>query len=278
VARQALAAADQVVFVGSRASKSLKARRHPQDDALRAFPSVEAAGAQLREFFRRGDLVLLKGIRHDHLEELIAGRGAGEAQSGAPLAGLSIQAVVGLGNPGAQYQDTPHNVGQTVLDLLARSLRAEWVQEEQGMLARIELPDRIVYLIKPLTYVNLTGPVLLQLARRLDFAAGQCVLVHDDMDLPLGALRVRMKGSDGGHRGVASIQRAFGSNAFRRVKIGVGRPEQMARAADHVLTTFAPAQMPVIERACTEAARRVLELLEMPGSKGAPARAGIGTS
>jgi UDP-N-acetylmuramoyl-tripeptide--D-alanyl-D-alanine ligase len=278
VARQALAAADQVVFVGSRASKSLKARRHPQDDALRAFPSVEAAGAQLREFFRRGDLVLLKGIRHDHLEELIAGRGAGEAQSGAPLAGLSIQAVVGLGNPGAQYQDTPHNVGQTVLDLLARSLRAEWVEEEQGMLARIELPDRIVYLIKPLTYVNLTGPVLLQLARRLDFAAGQCVLVHDDMDLPLGALRVRMKGSDGGHRGVASIQRAFGSNAFRRVKIGVGRPEQMARAADHVLTTFAPAQMPVIERACTEAARRVLELLEMPGSKGAPARAGIGTS
>ena len=80
VARQALAAADQVVFVGSRASKSLKARRHPQDDALQAFPSVEAAGAQLREFFRPGDLVLLKGIDHDHLDALIAARGTGEAQ------------------------------------------------------------------------------------------------------------------------------------------------------------------------------------------------------
>ena len=94
------------------------------------------------------------------------------------------------------------------------------------MLARIELQGRIVYLIKPLTYMNVTGPMLSQLARRLNFAASQCVLVHDDMDLPLGALRVRMKGGDGGHRGVASIQRVFGSDAFRRVKIGVGRPEQ----------------------------------------------------
>ena len=262
VARQAMASADQVVFVGSRASKSLKARRHPQDHAIQAFPSVGASGAGLREFFRPGDLVLLKGTRNDHLEELISGRGAGETHSGAPLAEPSIQAVVGLGNPGAQYQDTPHNVGQAVLDSLARSLRAEWVREEQVMLARIEQQGRIVYLIKPLTYVNVTGPVLLQLAQRLNFAAGQCILVHDDMDLPLGALRVRMKGSDGGHRGVGSIQRAFGSDAFRRVKIGVGRPEQAARAADHVLTTFAPTQMPVIERACTEAAQRILKLLE----------------
>ena len=231
VARQALAAADQVVFVGSRASKSLKARRDPQDNALQAFPSVEAAGAQLRNFFRPGDLVLLKGIQHDRLEELITTRGTGEAQGGAPLAEPSIHAVVGLGNPGAQYQGTPHNVGQTALDFLARSLRAEWVREEQAMLARIELPTRIVYLIKPLTYVNVTGPMLSQLARRLNFAVDQCVLVHDDMDLPLGALRVRMKGSDGGHRGVASIQRVFGRDTFRRVKIGVGRPEQKGRAA-----------------------------------------------
>jgi UDP-N-acetylmuramoyl-tripeptide--D-alanyl-D-alanine ligase len=264
VARQALAAADQVVFVGSRASKSLKARRHPGDDALQAFPSVEAAGAQLRESFRPGDLVLLKGVDHDHLEALIAARSTGKARAGAPLTGPSIQVVVGLGNPGTQYQDTPHNVGQTVLDLLARSLQAEWVRDEQAMIARIESQGRIVYLIKPLTYVNVTGPVLSQLARRLNFAAGQCVLVHDDMDLPLGALRVRMKGGDGGHRGVGSIQRAFGSDAFRRVKIGVGRPEQTRRAADHVLATFAPPKMPVIERACTEAAQRILGLLEIP--------------
>ncbi len=264
VARQALAVADQVVFVGSRASKSLKARRHPQDDALQAFPSVEAACAQLHESFRPGDLVLLKGVDHDHLEALIAARSTGKARAGAPLTGPSIQAVVGLGNPGARFQDTPHNVGQTVLDFLARSLRAEWVREEQVMLARVELQGRIVYLIKPLTYMNVTGPLLSQLARRLNFAAGQCVLVHDDMDRPLGTLRVRMKGGDGGHRGVGSIQRAFGSDAFRRVKIGVGRPDQKGRAADHVLTTFAPTQMPVIERACTEAAERVLRLLEIP--------------
>ena len=274
VARQALAAADQVIFVGSRASKSLKARRHPQDDALRAFPSVEAACTQLREFFRSGDLVLLKGIKHDHLEELIATRGAGEAQGGAPLAEPSIRAVVGLGNPGAQYRDTPHNVGQTVLDFLARSLRAEWVREEQMMLARIELQGRTVYLIKPLTYVNVTGPMLSQLARRLNFATGQCVVVHDDMDLPLGAVRVRMKGSDGGHRGIGSIQRVFGSHAFRRVKIGVGRPGEKGRAAEHVLKAFGPTEMPVIERACTEAAERVLELLGLSAAMSQPSEQG----
>ena len=95
VAQQALAAADQVIFVGSRASKSLKARRHPQDSALQAFPSVEAASAQLREFFRRGDLVLLKGVRHDHLESLISSRGTSEAESGTPRAEPSNQAVAG---------------------------------------------------------------------------------------------------------------------------------------------------------------------------------------
>jgi PTH1 family peptidyl-tRNA hydrolase len=139
------------------------------------------------------------------------------------------------------------------------------------------LAGRIVYLIKPLTYVNVTGPVLSQLARRLTFAAGDCVLVHDDMDLPPGALRVRMKGGDGGHRGVRSIQSAFGSDAFRRLKIGVGRPDQTGRAADHVLTTFTPTTMPVIERACTEAAHRILGPPGYTGTPGAHVRAGIGT-
>ena len=158
VAQQALAAADQVIFVGSRASKSLKARRYPQDDALQAFPSVEAASAQLREFFRGGDLVLLKGVRHDHLEKPSPAEARARRNPARHAAEPSSQAVVGLGNPGAQYQDTPHNVGQRVLDSLARSLRAEWVREDQVMLARIELQGRIVYLIKPLTYVNVTGP------------------------------------------------------------------------------------------------------------------------
>ena len=270
VAQQALAVADQVIFVGSRASKSLKARRHPQDNALQAFPSVEAASGKLREFFRRGDLVLLKGVRHDHLESLISSRGTSETESATPRAEPSSQAVVGLGNPGAQYHDTPHNVGQRVLDSLARSLRAEWVREDQVMLARLELQGRIVYLIKPLTYVNVTGPVLLQLARQLNFTAAQCVLVHDDLDLPLGALRVRMKGGDGGHRGIGSIHRAFGSDAFGRVKIGVGRPEQTGRAAEHVLAKFTPEKLSVIDRTCSDAAQRILRLLEIPAPEASP--------
>jgi PTH1 family peptidyl-tRNA hydrolase len=95
------------------------------------------------------------------------------------------------------------------------------------------------------------------------------VLVHDDADLALGAVRGRLKGGDGGHRGVRSILEAFRTDAIPRVKIGVGRPRQQEQLAGYVLAAFAPAERPVIDRACAEAADRVLELVEEAKRSGA---------
>jgi len=134
------------------------------------------------------------------------------------------------------------------------------------MVARVERRDQILYLIKPLTYVNTTGPVLSQLGHKLGFGPAECVLVHDDVDLPLGAVRVRMRGSDGGHRGVRSILEAFRTDAIRRVRIGAGRAEQKDQLVGYVLTTFSPTELALIDRACAVAGNQVLGLLGEPAA------------
>jgi aminoacyl-tRNA hydrolase len=269
VARQALDVADCVVFVGPRASKCLKARRHPKDEALQAFYSMEAACEYLGNWLRRGDLVLVKGSRRDEMWKIIEGSvrsrngaAAGPTARHSTESANPAQAVVGLGNPGERYQNTPHNIGQRAVDILAASLAAEWTREDQAMVARVARSGQSVYLIKPLTKINTTGPVLLRLSHRLGFEAAGCTLVHDDLDLPLGAVRVRMRGSDGGHRGVRSVLEVFQTDAFRRVKIGVGRPGEKGEAAVHVLEAFPPAELPLIDKTCAEAADRILKLLE----------------
>jgi UDP-N-acetylmuramoyl-tripeptide--D-alanyl-D-alanine ligase len=279
VARQALEVADHVIFVGPWARKVLRARRHPGDAALQAFYTVEAAGDYLRDLLQPGDLVLLKDSDNERLEQILTARTreAVPPPSGAaagssmlvPDAERPVFAVVGLGNPGEAYQDTPHNVGHRTLDRLAEMLGGEWTQEERALLARIEQHGTTVFLIKPLTPVNATGPAIVPLAQRLGVGPERCVLVHDDADLALGAVRRRMKGSDGGHRGVRSILEAFRTDAIPRVKIGVGGPGQHQPLADHVLAAFAPTEHPVIDQACAAAAERVLELVEEVQRSGA---------
>jgi PTH1 family peptidyl-tRNA hydrolase len=279
VARQALEAADHVIFVGPWARKVLRARRQPGDAALQAFYSVEAAGDYLRTLLQPGDLVLLKDSDNERLGQILAARtreavpppSGAVAGSSMPAPGgeRPVVAVVGLGNPGERSQDTPHNVGQRVLDRLAEALGGEWTREAQALVARVARGDTTVYLIKPLTYVNATGPVLVPLVQRLGGGPATCVLVHDDADLALGAVRGRLKGGDGGHRGVRSILEAFRTDAIPRVKIGVGRPRQQEQLAGYVLAAFAPAERPVIDRACAEAADRVLELVEEAKRSGA---------
>jgi aminoacyl-tRNA hydrolase len=305
VTRQALAVADHVIFVGPSASKSMRAKRDAQDDALRAFGTVKDASAYLGHFLQPGDLVLLKGSNTaDHLVRLPLARTtgvecwraqcgrldfcdacpllhvpaavgpgasvAGPAQAGAAgaLSGIeaaassgAAQVVVGLGNPGERYEKTPHNVGQRVLDRLAATLGSDWTREEQALVARAEWQGATLYLVKPLSKVNASGEVLARLTQHLGFGPAECILVYDDIDLPLGAVRVRMRGSDGGHKGVRSIIQAFQTDMLRRVKIGVGRPAQRKQAGDHVLTAFSPEELPGIEQACAEAAEQALKLL-----------------
>jgi len=169
--------------------------------------------------------------------------------------------VVGLGNPGPEYRDTRHNVGQRVLDLLARRLRASWRRDGSAVVARGQWRGEPVRLIKPISFMNESGPVVAKALRRVEAGPADLILVYDDIDLPLGIVRLRMKGSHGGHRGVRSVIEALGTQEIKRVKVGIGRPDQKDDVPDHVLTSFERDELPAVDAAVAEAVERVLALL-----------------
>jgi peptidyl-tRNA hydrolase, PTH1 family len=153
-----------------------------------------------------------------------------------------MKVICGLGNPGERYRLTRHNVGFRTVDLLAD----RWGLTGRGRVrdgaAQLEtvLPDPIgrVLLVKPMRYMNLSGPPLRAAMRQTDAdPRADLLVVADDVDLPLGRLRLRREGSAGGHNGLRSIIAAFGSNEFNRLRIGVGRGGE---TVDHVLATFRP--------------------------------------
>jgi len=176
------------------------------------------------------------------------------------------QAVVGLGNPGPEYRNTRHNVGQRVVDALARRIHTRFEREGGHAVAHGRWQGETLYLIKPGSFMNVTGAPVARLARKFHLGPADLVIVFDDIDLPLGKVRVRLKGSAGGHNGVRSLIEAFGTDALRRVKIGVGRPgrpgEDRDRVSDHVLSPFYPEEHDTIAGACDEAADQALKLVE----------------
>jgi PTH1 family peptidyl-tRNA hydrolase len=171
--------------------------------------------------------------------------------------------VVGLGNPGPEYRHTRHNVGQRVLDHIARETfrGAPWERHRGWALCTGRWRGDTVRLVKPQAFMNESGPVVARALREQGADHHDLVLVYDDIDLPLGTVRTRMKGSAGGHNGVRSVIAALGTQEIRRVKVGVGRPEHKAAVPDHVLTVFETEELPVVETVVAEAAQRVLALL-----------------
>lgn len=174
--------------------------------------------------------------------------------------------VVGLGNPGPEYRDTRHNVGQRVLDHLARETfrDAPWRREGGWMVCEGRWRGDSVVLVKPRSFMNESGPVVARALREHRADHHDLILVYDDIDQALGAVRVRIKGGAGGHNGVRSVIAALGTSDIRRVKIGVGRPAHKAQVPDHVLSGFEPDEEEVVDAAVSAAAQRVLELLQTP--------------
>jgi PTH1 family peptidyl-tRNA hydrolase len=179
------------------------------------------------------------------------------------------QAIIGLGNPGPEYRDTRHNVGARVLDGLAKTLHTRFAREGGHLVGEARWHGEPVYLVKPQSYMNESGPAVARVARRLHVAPGDLIVVFDDLDLPLGKVRVRMSGSAGGHNGVRSLITALGTDALRRVKIGIGRPEpppgsgrRREEVVDHVLSVFDPEEHDIVAAACEEAAQLVVKLLD----------------
>jgi PTH1 family peptidyl-tRNA hydrolase len=180
--------------------------------------------------------------------------------------------VVGLGNPGERYARTRHNVAWRVFDeLISRHGGGAPAGEETYRARLVPIANREVWLLQPLTYMNLSGGALA--AWRLQNGSEhEFLVVTDDIHLPLGLLRVRTRGSSGGHRGLESIEASVGSQDYDRLRVGVGAPIRRVGAADssaelreHVLEEFAPEELPALE----EAVRRSADAVECWVAEGA---------
>lgn len=144
--------------------------------------------------------------------------------------------VVGLGNPGLEYELTRHNAGFLTVDLLAENLRANYWKDEAGAkVAVVRLGDDDLALAKPLTFMNVSGRSVKRLSDAYGIAVADLVVVHDDIDLSAGAVRAKNGGGHGGHNGLRSLSEALGSGDYMRVRVGVGRPPGRMDPADFVL-------------------------------------------
>ena len=169
-----------------------------------------------------------------------------------------MRLIIGLGNPDRRYRQTRHNIGWEVIDRVARRLGVAVDQEEGWAIAGGGTIGRQrVLLAKSQTYVNLSGTAVADLRRRHRLKLSDLLVIVDDLDLPLGRLRLRPGGSHGGHNGVRSIIDALGSDAFPRLRVGIGRPPEGMDPADFVLTPFTKEERATVDEALDRAAEAV---------------------
>ena len=165
-----------------------------------------------------------------------------------------MKLIVGLGNPGKQYAGTRHNAGFAVIDEIARRASVGFESAPaEAVIAKWRRPDGVALLAKPLTFMNLSGQAVGELARYFKVDVADLLIVVDEVQLPLGKLRARARGSAGGHNGLKSVIAHLG-DAFPRLRIGVGRGEQQRDLADHVLSRFDKDEAAEVERMTTRAA------------------------
>jgi PTH1 family peptidyl-tRNA hydrolase len=145
--------------------------------------------------------------------------------------------VVGLGNPGSQYRQTPHNLGFEVIDSLATRLQARYVQEGRDALVALAEKEQTEWvLVKPQTWMNLSGRAVKSALERFGFALSELVVICDDLALPFGRIRIRPGGGTGGHNGLKSVIESVESNEFARVRLGILPDFEIADAAEYVLS------------------------------------------
>jgi PTH1 family peptidyl-tRNA hydrolase len=178
-----------------------------------------------------------------------------------------MKLVAGLGNPGSAYRGTRHNIGFDIVDRLAgrHGLANEFsAMKVDAVGARwrrpaTDGPSGDVWLVKPLTFMNLSGVAVAAMARYYDIALDDVLIVCDDVNLPLGRLRARAGGSEGGHNGLRSIAEAFGTTEYPRLRVGVGRGDERRDLASHVLARFEADERTAVD----ETVGRASEAIEM---------------
>jgi PTH1 family peptidyl-tRNA hydrolase len=166
--------------------------------------------------------------------------------------------IIGLGNPGKGYHLTRHNVGFRVVDRLAREQGIQFSRRRCGArIGECRVGREKVILAKPLTYMNKSGVSVKKLVKALGIPLDRLVVVHDDLDLACGRMKIKERGGHGGHKGVQSIIEELGSADFLRVKIGIGKPENPEQGADYVLSRFAADERSLVKESVEQAAEAI---------------------
>lgn len=183
--------------------------------------------------------------------------GGEEALEGFPVL------IVGLGNPGPEYARNRHNVGFRVVDVFAQAHQMAFRRIlHQALIAEGRLAGQRVILAKPQTFMNLSGRSVRPLVSYYRVPLNRLLVVYDDMDLPLGAIRLRPRGSPGGHNGMKSIVQALGTMEFPRLRIGIGRPPGHMNPADYVLQDFRPDEEEILEGVLHRATQAIRTFIE----------------
>lgn len=176
-----------------------------------------------------------------------------------------MKMIVGLGNPGKKYERTRHNVGFLAVDEIARKLDAPAMQSKfNGMFTMVHRPEGKVMLVKPLTYMNLSGECVRPLMDYYDIDPEDIIVLYDDLDFAPGEMKLRQKGSAGGHNGMKSLITHLGTQDFKRIRLGVGRPTNGMKITDYVLGNFSKDELPEIQQMIEESADACIEWLKLP--------------
>ena len=175
-----------------------------------------------------------------------------------------IRLLVGLGNPGPEYTATRHNAGFWFLDAVARALRANLAPERSyfGLAARVNTAHGPVWLLQPMTFMNLSGKSVAALARFFKIAPGEILVAHDELDLLPGQVKMKFGGSHAGHNGLKDIQAQLGSADFWRLRLGIGHPGVKAEVVDYVLRKPPAEQREAIEKSIEQSVSALDLLLE----------------
>lgn len=175
-----------------------------------------------------------------------------------------IRLVVGLGNPGKEYENTRHNVGFMVVDEVLRRFKVKNRSEESlSFVYRVRIGGREVVLAKPQTYMNNSGLAVENLLEDLGIPPESMLVVYDDLDLPLGMTRLRLEGSSGGHKGMESIINTIKTTRFPRLRIGIGRPKRKEEVIRYVLSPFDREEVPLLKRVLRKASECVVRSIEL---------------
>lgn len=162
-----------------------------------------------------------------------------------------IRLLVGLGNPGPEYEATRHNAGFWWLEAVAQKLKTSLVMDRSyhGFVARVNRPEGPVWLLEPQTYMNLSGKSVASLARFFKILPNEILVAHDELDLPPGQMKVKLGGGHAGHNGLKDIHAQLGSPDYWRLRLGIGHPGVKAEVPDYVLRRPAPDHREALERA-----------------------------